>query len=94
MFSIGFTFIAAVMAFLSAYYWVRAATAEVPAPEDTSGVGALMGGYLITKNAKGERVDLHGTYIEVAKWNGRAAICSAGAAAFAILAAGAQIAHM
>ena len=94
MFNIGFTVISALIAFLSGYFWVRAAIAEVPAPENTSGVGSLMGGYLITKNAKGERVDLHGTYIEVAKWNGRAAISSACAAAFAILAEGAQIAHM
>ncbi len=94
MWNLIFTALSALIAFLSGYFWVRTALAEVPAPPETTGVGSPMGGYLITKNAKGERIDMHATYVEQAKWNSRAAISSACAAAFAILAAGAQFAHI
>ncbi|MCS3741980.1 hypothetical protein FHX16_003972 [Rhizobium sp. BK661] len=64
--------IAALAGLLAALFWYRAAIAEVPAPKDTAGVGALLGGWLISLS-KGKRIDLHKTLELQARWNTRAA---------------------
>ena len=80
------TWVAAGFAAISGVLWVIAARAEVPAPPNTSGVGAPFGGYLISRNANGERIDLHETYKKQSYWNSHAAYGSALAAMFTALA--------
>lgn len=71
------SWIAAIGGLVAAWLWWKGTRVEVPAPPETDGVGALMGGYLISVNAKGERYDLHETLKQQSKWNGRAARASA-----------------
>ncbi len=52
--------LATISAVLAGVFWVLAARARVDAPPGTAGVGALMGGYLVSQDAKG-RYDLHKT---------------------------------
>lgn len=77
MFELIFTALAAAGALIVAGLWIKASYAEVPAPAETSGVGGLIGGYLIGVNPKGERIDLIGTVQEQSHWNSRAACWSA-----------------
>ena len=72
-------------AVLSAALWVKASVASVPAPPETQGEGALIGGYVIGR-VGGKRVDLIATPSEQAKWNARAAMASAFAALSAAIA--------
>jgi len=81
------TVIGAVTAVLAAYFWLRATLVKVPAPKDTGGVGALIGGYLISVDEAGNRYDLHKTLENQAKWN----IYAASAAALSALAVGASL---
>lgn len=62
---------------VSAYCWFMSARAEVPAGPDTAGVGALLDGGLVVKNANGDRVDLIDTMVLQSKWNRWAAIAAA-----------------
>ena len=80
------TWAAAMAAVLSGVLWVKTARAEVPAPPNTVGVGWIPGGYLITRNANGDRVDLHETYKLQSKWNSHAAYASALSAVLTALA--------
>lgn len=72
---------AAGSALLAAVFWAKASRAYVPAPEDTSGVGALLGGYLISE-VNGKRIDLHKTLELQSKWNAYGAVAAAAAAVF------------
>ncbi len=66
-----------IFASLSAILWVCSARATVLARDQTGGVGGMLGGDLITRGAKGERIDLHATLVEQSRWNQRAAYCAA-----------------
>ncbi|WP_375459854.1 hypothetical protein [uncultured Enterovirga sp.] len=77
----------AASALIAAVCWLKSTDVDVPAPEHTSGVGAPMGGYLLTTNAKGERIDLHATLLNQTKWNRWAASAAAASAIFAGLSA-------
>lgn len=74
---------AALAALIAGGLWLYATRVDVPAPAGTGGVGAPMGGYLITLNSKGERIDLHATYLKQGEWNGYAACATAIAAVLA-----------
>ena len=74
-----------VTAAISAYCWLKATRTDVPAPAETRGVGALFGGYLVSKNEKGERIDLHETLKVQSKWNRRGATWACAAAALTVL---------
>jgi hypothetical protein len=69
---------------VSALCWVMSARAEVRAKPGTAGVGALLGGDIVIKNASGQRIDLIDTMAMQSKWNRWAAI-------FAALATSAQV---
>lgn len=69
---------------VSAFCWVMSARAEVAAKPDTAGVGALLGGNIVIKNAAGQRIDLIDTMAMQSKWNRWAAM-------FAALATGGQL---
>lgn len=62
------TLMAAGCALIAGFFWVLSARARVDAPPETEGVGALFGGYLVSKDTKG-RCDLHETLQKQAKWN-------------------------
>jgi hypothetical protein len=68
-----FTGLSALAALISAVLWFIASHAEVPAPPETSGVGGLVGGYLIGLNTKGQRINLVATPAKQSLWNSRAA---------------------
>ena len=74
---------AAISAFLAAVFWVMAARAREDAPPETAGVGALLGGYLVSRDAKG-RYDLHRTLEKQSRWNSCAAWSAAVAAVLSI----------
>lgn len=74
------TWASAAAALVAAILWVLASRATVPAPPETQGVGALMGGYLISM-VNGKRIDLHATLDLQSKWNAKAA-CAAALSAF------------
>lgn len=86
MYGIVFSCLSAIAGAVSAILWVIASRAEVAAPEDSYGVGALLGGYLIGKNSKGDRIDLIETAQQQSVWNSRAASAAAAASIFAVLA--------
>src|SRR5258708_4980473 len=71
----GSLWLSAIAAICAAYLWWRASTATVPAPPGTHGVGALLGGYLISMS-KGARIDLHATMELQSNYNARAAIAA------------------
>lgn len=71
------TCLVGVLALVSAFFWVKSARATVLADSRTVGFGALMGGDVITKGAKGERIDLHATLAEQSRWNRYAAYSAA-----------------
>ncbi|MDA9400657.1 hypothetical protein XH79_18170 [Bradyrhizobium sp. CCBAU 45389] len=68
------------LAVLAALLWLKSATVTVPAPADTAGVGALIGGYLISLDKKGQRIDLHETLKKQSSWSAYAAIAAAASA--------------
>lgn len=80
------TWAAACAAVLSGVLWVKTARAEVPALPGITNMGSGFGGYLTTKNDKGDLVDLHKTYKLQSRWNSHAAYASALSAGFAALA--------
>ena len=71
-----FNTIVLVSAAVSAFCWFMSARAEVPAEANTAGVGALLDGGIVVKNAKGDRVDLIDTMVLQSKWNRWAAIAA------------------
>lgn len=71
------TVLVGVLALASAILWVKSARATVLADSRTAGFGALLGGDLITKGQKGERIDLHATLVEQSRWNRYAAYSAA-----------------
>ena len=71
------TCLIALSALASAAMWVKSARAKVLADDSTSGVGALMGGYLIIEGKNGERIDMHDTFNEQSRWNSYAAYSAA-----------------
>lgn len=71
------TLLVGVLALVSAILWVKSARANVLADNRTVGFGALMGGDLIAKGPKGERIDLHATLVEQSRWNRYAAYSAA-----------------
>lgn len=71
----------ATFAMVAGICWWRTAVVVVLAPRDAS-MGALLGGGLITKDAKGRKIDLHQTLKAQARWNRNAAI-AASVSAFA-----------
>lgn len=76
-----------VSAAISAFCWFMSARAEVPAGANTAGVGALLDGGIIIKNAKGDRVDLIDTMVLQSKWNRWAAVAATMSAGAQCLAA-------
>ncbi len=74
-----------ITAAISAYCWLKATRTDVPAPEETHGVGAMPGGYLISRNQKGERIDLHDTLNLQSKWNRLGATWACAAAGLTVL---------
>jgi hypothetical protein len=68
--------LAAVVAAAAAVLWWISATTSEPAPPDTAGVGALMGGYLISLDRNGRRIDLHKTLEKQSYWSARAAFAA------------------
>jgi hypothetical protein len=72
--------LAAIAATAAAILWWISATISEPAPPETAGVGALLGGYLISLDRNGKRIDLHKTLEKQSYWSARAAI-AAGASA-------------
>jgi hypothetical protein len=86
-----FTGLGAVGALIAAVLWIVASRAEVPAPPETSGIGGLVGGYLIGLNSKGKRIDLIRTPAKQSLWNSRAALAATVTAMFSFCAA---LAHM
>jgi len=86
---IALNFVVVVTALMSALMWVKSARAKVLADERTSGVGALMGGYLIIKGENGERIDVQDTFAEQSRWNSfaaySAAICALAQAALSLM---------
>jgi hypothetical protein len=60
----------------SAFCWFMSARAEVTASPETAGVGALLGGDIVTRNRKGQRIDLISTMDLQSKWNRYAAIAA------------------
>ena len=78
-------------ALIAAVLWLIASRAETPAPSETSGVGALIGGYLIGRNHKGDRIDLMETIKKQSTWNSRAALAATITAVFGFCAA---LAHL
>jgi len=64
-----------VSAMIAALAWFKASIVSVDAPKDTHGVGALLGGYLISE-INGKRIDLHKTLELQSKWNARAALAA------------------
>ncbi len=77
---------AAVSGFAAAVLWAVSTCVSVLAPPETQGVGALLDGYLIVKDAKGRRIDLADTLQKQSKWNGYAAAASGLSAFFSALA--------
>lgn len=69
-------------ALIAALCWFKASRVHVPAPAETKGKGALLGGWLIGC-LRGERVDLVATTEAQAKWNAGAAGAASVAALFA-----------
>jgi len=80
-----FTWLTAVASLAAAGLWWKASVVSVPAPPETHGVGALLGGYLISL-IKGKRVDLHATLEAQSKWNAYAAQAATLAAVFGAIA--------
>ena len=78
------TWLVALSAVAAGIFWVKAARARVDAPEGTHGVGSLLGGYLVSQDAKG-RYDLHKTLEKQAKWNAWAAYAATVGAILAII---------
>ena len=72
-----FAIAATAVAVMAAIFWIRSAIVSVPAPEGTSGVGALYGGYLIGQDRRGNRIDLLETYKRQSFWNTLAATTTA-----------------
>ncbi|WP_438277669.1 hypothetical protein [Nitrobacter sp.] len=70
----------------AAVMWIYSARVTVPAPPETAGQGALMGGYLVTKLSNGRRIDLHATLERQSTWSGRAALAAAASAICSIFA--------
>jgi len=77
----------AVAATIAAAMWFKSAVVSVPAPADTAGVGALLGGYLISRDKKGRRIDLHETLREQSRWSAYGTIAAGVSAIFAAIAA-------
>jgi len=71
--------IAAVFWLLSAVFWLLSAWTRVPAPPNTGGTGALLGGGLIGHDSKA-RYDLHATLEKQSLWSKYAATAAAVAA--------------
>ena len=78
--------ISVVAALIAALCWFKASRVHVPAPAETKGKGALLGGWLIGY-LSGKRVDLVATAKAQAKWNAGAA----GAASVAALCAASSL---
>jgi hypothetical protein len=78
------TWLAAISAVAAGVFWIKSARARVDAPDGTHGVGALLGGYLVSQDSKG-RYDLHRTLEKQAKWNALAAYAATVGAALAII---------
>lgn len=76
-----FTWLAALSAVGASFLWWHASRVMVPAPKETQGVGALLGGHLISV-LDGKRIDLHATLDLQSKWNARAAKSAALSAIF------------
>jgi hypothetical protein len=91
MYEVVFSGLSAVCGLASASLWVVASRVEIPAPKESAGVGALLGGYLIGRNSKGERIDLIETPKQQAMWNSRAAVAAAVTSGFAVCALVAHI---
>jgi hypothetical protein len=68
---------AAAAAIVAAVFLIMSAVAKEPAPQGTEGVGGLLGGYLIVRDARGRRLDLPRTLQKQSKWNRWAAISAA-----------------
>jgi hypothetical protein len=77
--------IAAFAAIVAAGFWIMSAVAKEPAPKQTAGVGALLGGYLIVRDAHGNRLDLPRTLQKQSMWNRWAAISAAAGAVLAAI---------
>lgn len=80
-----FPWLTAISAAVAAGLWVYSSRVSEPAPPETAGVGALSGGYLISRLANGKRIDLHSTLELQSRWSGRAACAAAVSAVFSIL---------
>lgn len=91
MFEQVFTGLGAIAALIAAVLWIVASRAEVPPPPETSGVGGLIGGYLIGLNPEGKRIDLIGTTAKQSLWNSRAALALTVTAFFSFCATSAHI---
>jgi hypothetical protein len=78
------TWLTALSGVVAGVFWIKAARARADAPSETKGVGALLGGYLISQDAKG-RYDLHKTLEAQAKWNAWAAYAATAAAILAVV---------
>jgi hypothetical protein len=78
--------LAALAAVAAAILWWISATVSEPAPPETAGVGALLGGYLISLDRKGNRIDLHKTLEKQSRWSAWAAIAAGVAAALSAVA--------
>jgi hypothetical protein len=76
-----------VAALVAAFFWAGSTLVEVPAPAETGGVGALLGGWLIALNTKGNRIDLPATLQRQSKWNKWAAWAAAASAILGVAAA-------
>jgi hypothetical protein len=56
-----FTWAAALSSIIAVALWITSTMVREPAPKETAGVGALLGGYLIVRDGRGRRLDLPGT---------------------------------
>lgn len=70
-----FSWVAAIFAMIAALLWMKASTVSVDAPKDSHGVGALLGGLLVSE-INGKRIDLHKTLEQQSRWNSNAALAA------------------
>jgi hypothetical protein len=86
MYSLIFGGIAAVVGLLAAGFWFKASTVQVVS-KTLGGWGSMMGGELVVRGTKGERLDFIETFVLQSIWNKRAAVASGIAAGFGGIAA-------
>ncbi|WP_163005955.1 hypothetical protein [Methylobacterium brachiatum] len=87
------TWAAAGFALGAAWLWYKASVASVPAPPETSGVGALFGGYLISK-VDDKRIDLHATLDIQSRMNAKAALAATASAILTAISLAAKALHL